>query len=72
MTRVGDKLVYTESDSGPEFSFNCKLEFSLHDNKLTISDSNFDCSNWVFTCGARVGLDGVELPKVSQTCPVSD
>ncbi|EWS66958.1 hypothetical protein JS84_19785 [Vibrio vulnificus] len=67
MNYVDNKLVYSYSEA--EYNINCELEFSFKDNSLTIKDSNHHCSEYVFYCGARVGLDKVELPKVAQDCP---
>ncbi|POC43488.1 hypothetical protein [Vibrio vulnificus] len=67
MNYVDNKLVYSHSEV--EYSINCELEVSFKDNSLTIRDSNHHCSEYVFYCGARVGLDKVELPKVVQDCP---
>ncbi|HCG8450777.1 TPA: hypothetical protein ACN322_004622 [Vibrio parahaemolyticus] len=66
MNYVDNKLVYSHSEA--EYSINCELEVSFKDNSLTIKDSNHHCSEYVFYCGARVGLDKVELPKVAQEC----
>ncbi len=64
----GDNLVYEELD--PEYNINCKLEISFADGALKISDNNHHCSNYIFSCGARVGLNDIELPKSAKECPV--
>ncbi|UTM59094.1 hypothetical protein L4174_020490 [Photobacterium sp. CCB-ST2H9] len=70
MRRVDNKLVYSQHEV--EYGISCDLEISFHNNSLTISDSNDHCARHVFYCGARVGLDHVELPKVVQNCPDTD
>ncbi|WMN62153.1 hypothetical protein NI389_20375 (plasmid) [Pseudoalteromonas xiamenensis] len=67
MDYVENKLVYTQREA--ENDINCKLEFSFQDNLLTIEDANNHCSRYIFYCGANVGLDNVELPKVERGCP---
>lgn len=66
MDYVDNKLVYRHSE--PEYDINCELDVSFKDNTLTITDSNHHCSRYVFYCGAHIGLDKVELPKVEQGC----
>lgn len=67
MKMIHNKLTYTEVNS--EFNINCQLEVSFSENTIHISDTNHDCSNYIFYCGARVGLNGIELPKFGQQCP---
>ncbi len=67
MEYVENKLVYTQREA--EDDINCKLEFSFQNNRLTIEDANHHCSRYIFYCGALVGLDKVELPKVEYGCP---
>ncbi|MEL4204910.1 hypothetical protein P0W48_16360 [Plesiomonas shigelloides] len=67
MSYADNKLVYSHREA--EYSIDCQLEVSFKDNSLTIKDSNHHCSEYVFSCGARVGLDKIELPKVTQECP---
>lgn len=67
MRYTNNKLVYNQDEA--EYGINCKLEMSFKDRKLTLNDSNSHCAQHIFYCGARVGLDNVELPKVVQDCP---
>ncbi|MDC0611509.1 hypothetical protein OAP63_12285 [Vibrio sp.] len=68
MSRVGDSLIYTESD--PEYDIYCKLEMKLKGDVLHIEDANFDC-NRIFSCGARVGLNNTDLKKSPGMCSES-
>lgn len=67
MNYVENKLTFSEDD--PEYDINCKLALSFSNDKLIISDTNYHCAEYIFSCGARVELDTIELPKVKQACP---
>lgn len=60
LEKVGDKLAFSYAE--PEYDIDCKLEMTLQDGKLNISDSNYQCGRSVFYCGARVGLHDTSLP----------
>ncbi|GEK48901.1 hypothetical protein HPA02_31840 [Bisbaumannia pacifica] len=67
MDYVDNGLIYNHDEA--EYNISCELELSFENDVLTITDYNHHCSRYVFYCGARVGLDRVELPKVEQACP---
>lgn len=70
MRLVDSKLVYGQDEA--EYGISCKLEISFKGNQLTINDSNNHCTEQIFYCGVRVGLDGVELPKIEKGCLDTD
>ncbi|MGX1927262.1 hypothetical protein ACUALS_19180 [Vibrio sp. NH-7] len=70
MTREGDVLVYRESDE--EYDFSCELSVSRKGNMLVFKDEGGQCSGGVFFCGARIGLNGIEIPKVDGECPTEN
>lgn len=70
MKYVDNALIYHHNE--PEHHINCELKILFEDDRLTLKDSNSHCSQRVFHCGARIGLEGIELPKVNKHCPESD
>ncbi|WP_260258606.1 hypothetical protein [Vibrio intestinalis] len=70
MHKVGDKLVYEKQE--PEYGISCKLELSVQDEMVNISDENYHCGQYIFSCGARVGLHNVELPSTPDQCHSSN
>ena len=62
------KLVFTQREA--ECDINCQLKITLENSVLRVSDENHHCATYIFSCGARVGLNGVELPKITTKCAV--
>lgn len=52
-----------------EYDFFCELSVSRKGNMLVFKDEGGQCSGGVFFCGARIGLNGIESPKVDGECP---
>lgn len=69
MTREGNVLVYRESSDDEDFPFSCELSVSREGDMLVFKDEGGQCSYGVFACGARIGLNGIEIPKVDAECP---
>jgi hypothetical protein len=58
--RKEDQLIFSFKDS--RFNMNCQLALTLTEKQLKMDDKNHHCSR-LFSCGARVSLDGFSLSK---------
>lgn len=58
----GQTLSYREID--PEYGVDCTLTLLFSNDTVRITDHNYHCARYIFSCGARVGLDGAELARI--------
>jgi len=70
MTRQGNRLQYAFSDA--QYGIDCQFEILITAEGLRLSDPNNHCTSQVFYCGARVALDGIELPVRHARCPEAE
>lgn len=61
-----DKLFFETTD--PEYNIHCRVEISIEDQGIHLSDKNHHCSQYIFSCGARMGLNNIELPRTVDKC----
>ncbi|WP_375753871.1 hypothetical protein [Vibrio sp. HN007] len=60
--------VLTFSVIDEEYGINCNLEMINGINGITVRDRNYHCTDQVFYCGVRVGLDGLRLKSTPNQC----
>lgn len=71
MTRQGNRLHYRFDD--PAYTIACRFDIALTaSGGLRLHDPGNQCTDQVFYCGARIGLDGIELPASDGPCPTPD
>lgn len=60
--------VLTFSAIDEEYGINCNLEMIKGNDGITLRDRNYHCTDQVFYCGLRVGLDGLRLKETPGLC----